>query len=59
MKKGSRVYAVTYYNHDVNELEGIFTTFEDAENFANQLRAEIITHGNFNDSVGVKEHIVL
>tara|TARA_R110000744_G_scaffold13406_1_gene39018 strand:- start:558 stop:728 length:171 start_codon:yes stop_codon:yes gene_type:complete len=53
------VFIVTYYNHDVNELEGIFTTFEDAENFANQLRGEIITHGNFNDSVGVKEHIVL
>ena len=48
------VFIVTYFSHQCNEVEGLFRKFEDAENFANQLRGEIITHGNFNDSVGVK-----
>ena len=48
------VFIVTYFSHQCNEIEGVFKTFKDAENFANQLRGEIITHGNFNDSVGVK-----
>ena len=48
------VFIVTYFSHQCNETEGGFKTVKDAETFANQLRGEIITHGNFNDSVGVK-----
>lgn len=48
------VFIVTYFSHQCNEIEGVFKTFKDAENFANQLRGEIISLGNFNDSVGVK-----
>ena len=48
------VFIVTYYSHQCNEIEGVFKTFKDAENFANQLRGEILTHGQFDDSVEVK-----
>ena len=54
-----KIHIVTYHTTTFKQTEGVFKTFKDAENFANILRDEIMTDGDFSSYVTVEAFDVI